>query len=703
MKTNQRPIQHKVVISISLAIATLILFACVHSVRAQTQSWTTPNAQGHINNANSGNVGVGTTTPDKRLTVQGDLPFGGNLAVIRTTGPNNAYGLALDASGTGNNNLGFMRNGATRASFAWDNSRNFLGFINTLYSPNDFTMRLNSDGSFTYNEGVTGAERFRITAAGNVGIGTTTPAFKLDVAGEIRSSSGGFRFPDGTVQTTAAVSGGGGSSPWLLSGTSIYYNGGNVGIGTQSPGSKLDVLGTIRAGSANTNIGNLQIYGSTYSGFWREGADYSLLTDGTSTLLNAPVGSGNLYFRSGNVDRMVLHGSSGNLGIGTATPASTLQLGGNTATITLGAQATEAGPYKITVVGSSSNTPSTKGTAHGRNLVVEAGTSDDFANVTGGDLYLRPGIPRAPATQYGNVLLADQGGNVGIGTASPTAKLQVVGQIRATDSSGNGLRTFDDGTSTYFMALTSTDMGRNLTVKSQNLFFHTGTTYSEKMRIDQNGNVGIGTSSPTSKLDVAGEIRAGGGIRFADGTVQTTANQSGGGGGVTSAANISAGQFGQNTGGGNYTFSGNLTVNGTVHAKYQDLAEWVPAENVLPAGTVVILSINQSNHVTASGQAYDTRVAGVISETPGLALGEGGPGKVLVATTGRVRVKVDASRGPIAIGDLLVTSDIPGVAMKSEPLNVGGAAIHRPGTLIGKALEPLAKGKGEILVLLSLQ
>ena len=42
--------------------------------------------------------------------------------------------------------------------------------------------------------------------------------------------------------------------------------------------------------------------------------------------------------------------------------------------------------------------------------------------------------------------------------------------------------------------------------------------------------------------------------------------------------------------------------------------------------------------------------------------------------------------------------------MRSEPVNFGGIEMHRPGTLIGKALEPMAKGKkGEILVLLSLQ
>ena len=66
-------------------------------------------------------------------------------------------------------------------------------------------------------------------------------------------------------------------------------------------------------------------------------------------------------------------------------------------------------------------------------------------------------------------------------------------------------------------------------------------------------------------------------------------------------------------------------------------------------------------------------------------------------------MKVDTANGPINTGDLLVTSDKAGVAMKSLPIEIGGVRIHRPGTLIGKALEPLSQGTGEILVLLSLQ
>jgi hypothetical protein len=159
---------------------------------------------------------------------------------------------------------------------------------------------------------------------------------------------------------------------------------------------------------------------------------------------------------------------------------------------------------------------------------------------------------------------------------------------------------------------------------------------------------------------------------------------------------------------GQTAFAGDVTVSGTLSggnivAKYQDVAEWVPASGDVPPGTVVSIDPGATNHVLPTTHAYDTAVAGVVSPQPGITLGEASDGKALVATTGRVRVRVTAERAPIHPGDLLVASDIPGMAMVSIPVDVGGVLIHRPGTVIGKALEALPSGQSEVLVLLALQ
>jgi hypothetical protein len=187
--------------------------------------------------------------------------------------------------------------------------------------------------------------------------------------------------------------------------------------------------------------------------------------------------------------------------------------------------------------------------------------------------------------------------------------------------------------------------------------FRFRSSINDLMTIMGSGNVGLGTTTPAQKLDVVGNVNV----------------------------------------------TGDITAGGVIGALYEDVAEWVPVTEDLAAGTVVILNPLHDNQVMASKTAYDTTVAGVVSEQPGLILGVASKTKEMVATTGRVKVKVSAAAGPIKIGDLLVTSDKPGVAMKSTPVDVSGIKLHRPGTIIGKALQALPAGDGEILVLLSLQ
>lgn len=339
---------------------------------------------------------------------------------------------------------------------------------------------------------------------------------------------------------------------------------------------------------------------------------------------------------------------------------------------------------------------------------------------------------QTPWVINGNNINNTNTGNVGIGTATPASKLEVIGNIALSDSSRITARS-DWGN--YLMPYTA--FGR--------MAF--GTAGVDRISILYNGNVGIGTTGPSAPLEIDRIADGATLFRIIDRSINAFTSapkmvfNAGGtdianiqasynngalrldlGAGLTSTARsisiLNSGNVGVGTTApssklhvvGDVTLSGtgNLSATGTISAgnivaKYQDIAEWVPARHVIAAGTVVVLDTGESNRVVASHHSYDTRVAGVVSDNPGVILGEGGPGRIKVATTGRVRVKVDATRTPIRVGDLLVTSDREGVAMRSEPLSLDGTPIHRPGTIIGKALEPLNKGFGEILVLLSLQ
>jgi hypothetical protein len=150
-------------------------------------------------------------------------------------------------------------------------------------------------------------------------------------------------------------------------------------------------------------------------------------------------------------------------------------------------------------------------------------------------------------------------------------------------------------------------------------------------------------------------------------------------------------------------FDGDIMVTGDVKLQNGDCAEEfdvVAAEEVGP-GTVVVLD-NEGN-VRQSTEAYDRRVAGVVSGAgnlrPGIVLGRrpGASFRLPVALVGKVFCRVDADMSPIQVGDLLTTSSTPGHAMKaSEPAKAFGAVI-------GKALRPLESGRDIIPILVALQ
>ncbi len=248
------------------------------------------------------------------------------------------------------------------------------------------------------------------------------------------------------------------------------------------------------------------------------------------------------------------------------------------------------------------------------------------------------------------------GGSLGVGSAAPVRKLDVDGYLAV--SNNGAVEVYNTAISTgnfeKFLIAFSGNKGKIISSSGgtgtlRPIQITTGGAVG--LNVDVSGFVRIGTTTPTQVLDIAG----------------------------------------------------NVNVSGNIAAKYQDVAEWVAATETMEPGTVVVLNPEKPNEVMPSIRSYDTAVAGIVSANPGLILGEPAKSKAQIATSGRVRVKAIATSQPIHIGDLLVTSGKRGMAMKSEPIEIGARSFHQPGTIIGKALEPLSNGEGEILVLLSLQ
>ena len=632
--TQLQPRSHSIA---QLCHALVILLLTTVAANAQ---WTTTGND--ISNTNSGNVGVGTTTPGGLLEVKKSQSAGTTIHIDNpfTTAANSAYsGLLLKQNGTNRLLVSSVNDGHGSIT---PGTAQFWNFANgpIVFANNN-------------------AETMRLTAVGNLGIGTNSPNEKLVtlgnlLVGNITSHTQIYSSYDSQSNMTMEI--GYGTPTANITPLASLILSKNLTSTNQG-------LAVISFANSNIANGSEKRLGSISA--WTDGA----LNSGALVVSTTSTGTLNERMR---VD------SNGNVGIGTTTPGRKLEvLATDGEAVRLYRNASTAG-WGVNMKFAFNNSSGTRVDYAGVHGLIASST----AGAEAGDLVLST----ATSGTVTEKLRVTSGGSVGIGTATPSYKLHVVGgSVNATDGLcingdcksawsqvasqwANGTGSINYAGGNVGIGITSPvyslDVNGGLngfrakaaTTSANDTIATFENSTAIKMIVRANGNVGIGTTSPAKPLDVVGDINA----------------------------------------------SGTIT-GGNIQAKYQDVAEWVESSQELPAGTVVILDSTRSNQVIASTEAYDSHVAGVISLRPGLTLGEKGEGRVLVATTGRVKVKVDATNGPIQIGDLLVTSDKTGFAMKSVPVDVSGIRMHRPGTLIGKALEPLAQGNGEILVLLSLQ
>lgn len=170
----------------------------------------------------------------------------------------------------------------------------------------------------------------------------------------------------------------------------------------------------------------------------------------------------------------------------------------------------------------------------------------------------------------------------------------------------------------------------------------------------------------------------------------------------TSPAGHFAGEFdGDVKVSGSVTVGSNVSVAGDVVLTGSDCAEQFDTTGKLEIEPGSVVVINVDGALRESHQAYDKKVAGVVSGAgcykPGILLGANGEKRTSIALAGKAYCKVDAQYGAISVGDLLTTSPTLGHAMKAaDPAKAFGAVI-------GKALSGLEHDQGLIPILIALQ
>jgi hypothetical protein len=427
-----------------------------------------------------GNVGIGTTAPTGDLVVSDTGAVSGYDSDIEIIQPSSASGNKYANLGLYNSNglianFGVLGQGYPSGNLFGANDFILLG--GQQFPSTNMIFLTNTSGAIKFGTGGYGVanERMRIGASGgisignsyvgtdpgvgneiisgNVGIGTSNPGTKLEVAGGIKmtyGSGGILTFADGTTQSTAAAS----SSPitsaslpadvdyidqaQTISGQKTFTS--NVGIGIVAPVAPLDVNGILHvAGNASpstTEQGGYLGWNSLNGG-----------GVGETDLINSQGGGGGGFaFLKANNDgtRTTLDfiDGSGNLAIGnTYSTNPSITIGGHDS------NNADIGSYSLLFGAWRDIEPTwTSGIVATPVWTCCGGyPSAGYAGIRSNSLGFYVNYdPTNPAAYFPNVLIAASG-NVGIGTSTPGAILEVNGNFKLTANSGASI-TFPDGT-----------------------------------------------------------------------------------------------------------------------------------------------------------------------------------------------------------------------------------------------------------------